>query len=181
MEDETFGALLRGTKRTQLLIWLALTIEPLVYVAVSFIVSQGAISCAEQTAGPYSKWGFYLLACLLAVASLLISRFLLSDRQIMARLEVGQLETDGSSASEDLSGLESQLLSLSRYYTTSILLSWGLNSCVPIGGLILLFTGGDCRTILILCALAVVLNLLSYPQLDAFIERVRNLIVEEGW
>jgi len=181
MDYEISEASLQAAKRTQLLIWLALTMEPFIYVTLSFIVSQGAISCAEQTAGLYSKWGFYLLACLLAVASLLVSRFLLSDRRIIARLEAGQLEVNGLSASEDLSGQESQLLSVSRYYSTSMLLSWGLNGCVPIGGLILLFTSGDCRTILVLSALAVVLNLLSYPQLDAFIERVRNLIVEEGW
>ena len=181
MEGETFESLLRGTKRTQLLIWLAFTTEPFVYVILTFVVSQGAISCAEQAAGPYLKWGFYLLACLLAVASLLVSRFLLSDRQIKARLETGQLGRDSSSAAKGLSAQESQLLSVSSYYLTPMLLSWGLNSFVPIGGLILLFTNGDCRTILILSALAVVLNLLSYPQLDAFIERARNLIVEEGW
>jgi uncharacterized membrane protein len=179
MEGGTFESLLRGTKRTQLLIWLAFTTEPFVYVVLSFIVSQGAISCAEQTAGPYLKWGFYLLACLFAVASLLIGRFLLSDRQIKARLEAGQLEMDGSSASRDLSAQEVQLLSVSHYYSTPMLVSWGLNSGVPIGGLILLFTSDDCRTILVLSALAVVLNLLAYPQLDAFVERARSL-VEEG-
>jgi hypothetical protein len=167
-------ALLRAAKRSQLLIWLALTMEPFVYVGLSFLMSQGAISCAEQSAG-LSKWGSYLLACLLAVASLLVNRFLFSDRQIIARLESGQLEVGGS-VSEDSSGPESQLVSLSRYYLNSMLPSWGLNSFVPVGGLLLLFTGGDCRTILVLSALAVVLNLLSYPQLDAFIERVRNLI-----
>jgi hypothetical protein len=181
MDYETSEVSLRAAKRSQLLIWLALTLEPFVYIVLSFVVSQGAISCAEQAAVPYSKWAFYLLACLLAVASLLVSRFLLSDHRIIAWLETGQLELDGSSASEDLSGQESQLLSVSRYYTSSMLLSWGLNSFVPVGGLILLFTGGDCRTILVLSALAVVLNLLAYPQLDAFIERVRNLIGEEGW
>lgn len=181
MNDETLEISLQTIKRTQVLIWLALTLEPFIYVGLSFIVSQGAISCAEQTAGSFSKWGFYLLACLLAGASLLVNRFLLSDRWIMARLEAGQLQMDGTSGSEGVGLRESQLLSLSRYYTTAMLLSWGLNGCVPIGGLILLFTGGDCRTILVLSALAVVLNLLSYPQLDAFIERVRNLIVEEGW
>lgn len=174
MDYET-EASLQAAKRTQLLIWLALTMEPFVYVALSFVVSQRAISYAEQTAAPYWKWVFYLLACLLAVASLLVSRFLLSDRQIKARLEAGQLEIGGLSASEDLSEQASQLLSVSRYYLNSMLLSWGLNSCVPIGGLILLFTSGDCRTILILSALAVVLNLLAYPQLDAFLDRVRDL------
>lgn len=176
MDHEILDASLRAVKRTQVLIWLALTMEPFVYVGLSFLMSQGAISCTEQTAGPYSKWGSYLLACLLAVASLLVSRFFLSDRMIRARLESGQLEVDGSSASEGLSGQESQLLSVSRYYLNSMLLSWGLNSFVPVGGLILLFTGGDCRTILVLSTLAVVLNLLSYPQLDAFIERVRGLV-----
>ena len=175
MDYETSDASLRAAKRSQLLIWLALTLEPFVYVGLSFIVSRGAISCVEQTAGSYLKWGSYLLACLLAVASLLVNRFFLSDRQIIARLEAERLEIGDSSAAEDLSRQESQLLSLSRYYTTSMLLSWGLNGFVPIGGLILLFTGGDCRTILVLSALAVVLNLLSYPQLDAFIERVGDL------
>jgi uncharacterized membrane protein len=181
MDYEAYEESLRAAKRTQLLIWLALTTEPFVYVILTFIVSQGAISCAERAGGPYSKWGFYLLACLLAVASLLVSRFFLSDRRIVAQLETGRLEMDSSSGSEDLSMQDAQLLSLSRYYLNSMLLSWGLNGCVPIGGLILLFTGGDCRTILVLSALAVALNLLSYPQLDAFIERVRELIVEEGW
>jgi hypothetical protein len=60
-----------------------------------------------------------------------------------------------------------------------MLMSWGLNSSVPIGGLMLLFASGDSRTILVLSALAVVLNLLAYPQLDAFIERAKNLMVEE--
>jgi hypothetical protein len=180
MDYETSEASLRAAKRTQKIIWLALTMEPFVYVVLTFMVSQGAVSCAEQTAGPYLKWVFYLLACLLAVASLFISRFLLSDRQIKARLEAGQFEMGDLTASEGLSGQESQLLSVSRYYLTPMLLSWGLNSCVPIGGLILLFTSGDCRTILVLSVLAVVLNLLAYPQLDAFIERARNLIVEEG-
>jgi len=59
-------------------------------------------------------------------------------------------------------------------------LSWGPNSCVPVGGLILLFMNGDSRTVLVLSALAVVLNLLAYPQLDAFIERVRNLSYDAG-
>jgi hypothetical protein len=180
MDYETSETSLRAIKRTQKIIWLALTMEPFVYVILTFVVSQGAISCAEQTAGSYLKWIFYLLACLLAVASLLISRFLLSDRQIKARLEARQLEIDGLPGAKDSSGQESQLLSLSRYYLTPMLLSWGLNSCAPIGGLILLFTSGDCRTILVLSGLAVVLNLLAFPQLDAFIERVRNLVVEEG-
>jgi hypothetical protein len=179
MEGGTFESLLRGAKRTQLLIWLAFTTEPFVYVILSFIVSQGAISCTEQTAGPYLKWGFYLLACLFAVASLLVSRFLLSDRQIKARLEAEPLEVDGSSASKDLSAQEAQLLSVSHYYLTPMLLSWGLNSFVPIGGLFLLFASGDCRTILVLSALAAVLNLLAYPQLDAFVERARSLVEEE--
>jgi hypothetical protein len=179
MGDETFESLLHGIKRTQLLIWLAFTTEPFVYVVLSFIVSGGAIPCAEQTTGPYLKWGFYLLACLFAVASLLVSRFLLSDRQIKARLEAGQLEIDGLPAPEGLSAQEVQLLSVSHYYLTPMLLSWGLNSFVPIGGLILLFTSGDCRTILVLSALAVVLNLLACPQLDVFVERARSL-VEEG-
>jgi hypothetical protein len=174
MDHEMSDASLRAAKRTQWLIWLALTTEPVVYVGLSFFMSQGAISCTEQTAG-LSKWGSYLLACLLAVASLLVNRFLFSDRQITARLESGQIDIDGSSVSEGSSGQESQLLSVSRYYTTAMLLSWGLNGSVPVGGLILLFTGGDCRTILVLSALAVVLNFLMYPQLDTFIERVRDL------
>lgn len=178
MGDETFESLLRGIKRTQTIIWLALTTEPVVYVVLSFLVSQGAVACTGQTGWSYLKWDFYFLACLLVVASLLISRFLLSDRQIKARLQTGQL--DDSSGSKDLSEQESQLLSAAHYYSTPMLLNWGLNSCIPIGGLLLLFTSGDGRTILVLSALAVVLNLLAYPQLDAFIERVRNLQLEEG-
>ena len=92
MDYETSDASLRAAKRSQLLIWLALTLEPFVYVGLSFIVSRGAISCVEQTAGSYLKWGSYLLACLLAVASLLVNRFFLSDRQIIARLEAERLE-----------------------------------------------------------------------------------------
>jgi hypothetical protein len=91
------------------------------------------------------------------------------------------LKLGGSSASEDLSEQELRLLSVAHYYLTPMLLSWGLNGCVPIGGLILLFTNGDCNTILVLSALAVVLNLLAYPQLDAFVERARNLQLEEGF
>jgi hypothetical protein len=174
MEGGAFESLLRGTKRTHMIIWLAITTEPFVYVVLSFLVSQGAVECTGQTAEPYWKWGAYFVACLFAVASLLISRFLLSDRQIKARLQIGQLV--GSGLSE-----ESQLLSVAQYYLTPMLLSWGLNGCVPIGGLILLFTNGDCSTILVLSALAVVLNLLAYPQLDAFVERVRNLQLEEGF
>lgn len=179
MRDETFESLVRGAKRTQAIIWLAFTIEPFVYVVLSLIVSQGAITCSGQTAWPFSRWDFYFLACLLVVASLLISRFLLSDHQIKARLARGQFEADGTPP-ENLSAHDAQLLSASRYYLTPMLLGWGLNSSVPIGGLILLFTSGDCRTILVLSALAVVLNLLAYPQLDAFVERVRNLQLEEG-
>ena len=174
MGGETFESSLKGIKRTQMIIWFALTTEPFVYVLLSFLVSQGAVECG-QTAEPYLKWGAYLFACLFAVASLLISRFLLSDRQIKARLQIGQL--DGSADSNEH---ESRLLSVSQYYLTPMLLSWGLNGCVPIGGLILLFTNGDCSTILVLSALAVVLNLLAYPQLDAFVERVRSLQLEEG-
>jgi hypothetical protein len=148
-------------------------------VVLSFIVNQGTIACAGQTAWHYLKWDFYFLACLLVVASLLISRFLLSDRQIKARLALEQIEADESPL-RDSSPSEAQLVSLSRYYLTSLLMSWGLNSCVPIGGLILLFINGDGRTVLVLSALAVVLNLLAYPQLDAFVERVRNLQLEEG-
>jgi hypothetical protein len=175
MGGEAFESLLKGTKRTQMIIWFALTTEPFVYVLVSFLVSQGAVGCTGQAPEPYLKWGFYFVACLFAVASLLISRFLLSDRLVKARLQLG-----GSSVSEDLSEQELRLLSVAHYYLTPMLLSWGLNGCVPIGGLILLFTNGDCNTILILSALAVVLNLLAYPQLDAFVERARNLQLEEG-
>jgi hypothetical protein len=175
MGDETFESLLRGIKRTQTIIWLALTAEPFVYVVLTFLVGQGAVACAGQTTEPYLKWGSYLVACLFAVASLLVSRFLLSDRQIKARLAIERDEASDSGLSE------AQLESLSHYYQTSMLISWGLNSCVPIGGLLLLFTSGDCWTILVLSALAVVLNLLSYPQLDAFIERARRLVVEEGF
>ncbi|MBN1976095.1 MAG: hypothetical protein JW918_01735 [Anaerolineae bacterium] len=174
MGDETFESFLKGTKRTQMIIWLAITTEPFVYVVLSFLVSQGAVECTGQTAGPYLKWGAYLFACLFAVASLLISRFLLSDRQIKARLQIGQLDSP-----EGLSERDSRLLSVAYYYLTPMLLSWGLNSFVPIGGLILLFATGDCNTILVLSALAVVLNLLAYPQLDAFVERVRSLQLEE--
>jgi len=180
MDYETSEASLQAAKRTQMIIWLAFTVEPFVYVVLSFIVSQGAIACTGQTTGPYLKWGFYFVACLLAVTSLLISRFLLSDRQIKARLANGQFEADGAPPSGSLGAHDAKLLSLSRCYLSSMLLSWGLNSCVPVGGLILLFTNGDSRTILVLSALAVVLNLLAYPQLDAFIERVRNLQLEEG-
>ncbi|MFL7794813.1 MAG: hypothetical protein AB8I69_21910 [Anaerolineae bacterium] len=178
MGDETFESLLKGTKRTQMMIWLAITTEPFVYVVLSFLVSQGMVECTGQATEPYLKWVAYLFACLFAVASLIISRFLLSDRQIKARLQAGQ--PDGSVGSKGLSGYESQLLGASSYYLTPMLISWGLNSFVPMGGLILLLTNGDCSTILVLSALAVVLNLLAYPQLDVFVERVRSLQLEEG-
>ncbi len=176
MGDETSGAPLQASKRTLMIVWFAFLAEPLIYALLPWVVSAEQVGGFERGMEFYWKWGSYLLAVVLAVASLLLSRFLLSDRQIEARLQAGQLESDGLSASKDLSAQESQLLSVSRYYLNSMLLSWGLNSFVPVGGLILLFTGGDCRTILVLSALAVVLNLLAYPQLDAFVERVRNLV-----
>jgi hypothetical protein len=173
MDEETLQTSLRASKRTLMIMWFVLLTEPLLYALLPWIISAGQLG--ECTSGVEStwRWGAYLLAVALALASLALDRFLLSDRQIKARLAIEQGGVGDGSLSE------AQLASLARHYQTARLMGWGLNGCVPIGGLILLFTNGDCRTILVLAALSVVLNLLSYPQLDAFIERVRNLMVEE--
>jgi hypothetical protein len=153
MTDEN---LLQSARRTQTIIWLAFVSEPLVYVALALVVSFERAEGVEQVAEPYLRWVFYLLAAVLAVASPLVRRFLLSERQLEA------LRGGGTSVLADAS---------SRYLTAS-LVSWSLNSFIPVGGLILLFISGDGMTILVLAAAAMVLNLLAYPQLDAFVERV---------
>jgi hypothetical protein len=178
VDHETSEKSLQATRRPLMIVWFAFIVEPLVYSLLPWIVSADQLGGSAQSVACYWKWGAYLLAVGLAFASLALDRFMLSDRQIKARLAIEQIEAGGSPLGN--SGLsEAQLASLSRYYLTSMLMSWGLNSSVPVGGLMLLFASGDSRTILVLSALAIVLNLLAYPQLDAFIERVRNLMVEE--
>ncbi len=179
MNGKSVEASLQATRRTLMIMWFGFLAEPLIYALLPWIVSAEQVGGTERGAGAYWKWGAYFLAVALTFASLVLHRFLLSDRQIKARLAIEQVEADGAPLGS-LSSSEAQLVSLSRYYLTSMLLSWGPNSCVPVGGLILLFMNGDSRTVLVLSALAVVLNLLAYPQLDAFIERVRNLSYDAG-
>jgi hypothetical protein len=178
MGSEALEASLQASKRNLMVTWFAFLAEPLVYALLPWIVGTGRMGGSAQGVEPNWKWGAYLLAVGLVLASLALDRFLLSDRQIKARLALERTETDGPPLG-DSSLTGAQLASLSQHYRTCMLMSWGLNSSVPIGGLMLLFASGDSRTILVLSALAVVLNLLAYPQLDAFIERAKNLMVEE--
>ena len=159
MNDETVEISLQATRRTLMMMWVGSLVEPLIYAALPWIVGAEQVGGFERGVDPTWKWGAYLLAVILAAASVFLRRFFLSDRQ----LEVFR------------GGDASALVEASRRYLTTSLLSWGVNSCIPVGGLVLLFTTGDTNTVLVLSATAVVLNLLDYPQLDRFIERVENL------
>jgi uncharacterized membrane protein YhaH (DUF805 family) len=167
--------LLQSARRTQMIIWLAFTTEPCVYVIVALVLSLERTEPAGQEVSPYLLWGFYLLAVILALASLLVRRFLLSDRQLKARFEAGRLESDESPPLEGLSAREARLLSLAQWYLVAMLVGWGLNSCIPVGGLVLLLQGSSGATLSVLSAAAVALNLLAYPRLDAVIERARSV------
>jgi MFS family permease len=170
MDGEAPEASLRASKRTLTILWLAFLVEPLVYALLPWIVSAAQVELPEQALSSSWRWGAFLLAVVLALASLVLHRFMLADRQIKTRL-----------AFEGESNLsETQVLGLASYYRTAMLMIWALNSSVPIGGLVLLFTSGDSRTLLVLSALAVVLNLLAYPQLGAFVERAGDSMIEEG-
>jgi hypothetical protein len=159
MDYETTEASLQATRRTLMMMWVGSLVEPLIYAALPWLASTEQVGGPECCAGSTWKWGAYLLAVILAAASVFLRRYLLSDRRLEA-FRGG----DGAA-----------LVEASRRYLTTSLLSWGVNGCIPVGGVILLFTAGDTRTILVLAATAVVLNLLDYPQLDRFIERVENL------
>jgi MFS family permease len=177
MDEERLEALLQANKRTLAVVWLALLAEPLVYALLPWIVSAAQIEIPEQNLSSSWRWGAFLLAVVLALASLALHRYMLSNRQIKVRLAIARVEAREPSLGSSLS--KAQLLSLTAYYRTVMLMVWALNGSVPIGGLVLLFTSGDTRTIFVLSVLAVVLNLLSHPQLDAFIERAENFMDEE--
>jgi hypothetical protein len=179
MDDEKLEASLQADRRSLMITWFAFLAEPLIYALLPWILSAEQMGGVERGVAPYWKWGAFLLAVVLALASLALHRFLLSDRQIEVRLALERVGATASPPGVKSSLSEAQLVNLSRHYQTSMLICWGLNSSIPIGGLILLFTNGDDQTILVLSVLAVVLNLLAYPQLDAFVDRVRNLMVEE--
>ncbi|MBN1812269.1 MAG: hypothetical protein JXA14_10570 [Anaerolineae bacterium] len=159
MNGEAVEASLQATRRTLMIMWFGFLAEPLIYALLPWIVSAEQVGGSERGLEPYWKWGSYLLAVVLAAASALLRRFLLSDHQLEALR----------------GGDASALIEASRRYLNASLLGWSLNSCIPISGVVLLFTGGDGMTILVLVAAAMVLNLLVYPQLDGFIERVRDL------
>jgi hypothetical protein len=179
MDEEILEASLRAGKRTLLIVWFACLAEPSFYAFLPWILRAGQVGVPVQSGASSWRWGAFLLAVVLVLASLVLQRFMLSDRQIKARLAMGRGGADASPlGSSSLS--EAQLLGLASHYRTSMLMVWALNGCVPIGGLMHLFTSGSDRTILVLSALAVVLNLLAYPQLDAFIEHVRDLRMSQG-
>jgi hypothetical protein len=174
MDKETLEVSLRAGKRTLLIVWFACLAEPSIYALLPWVLSAGQVGVPDQSGASSWRWGAFLLAVFLVLVSLALQRFMLSDRQIKARLAVKRGGADASPlGSSSLS--EAQLLGLVSHYRTSMLVVWALNGCLPIGGLMHLFTSGDSRTILVLSALAVVLNLLAYPQLSAFVERVRDL------
>jgi hypothetical protein len=169
----------RSIKRTQVILWLAFMADPLASVALLLVwrstqgdrMVEGAASCPG--------WAAYLFAVLLAAASVFVRRLLLSERLVMTRLESGKSESDVLPMPGNLGARDEWLWRLSHWYLTPMLIAWGLNSLVTVGGLICLFTEGDEMPVIILSLAALVLNALAYPRFERFVERIEGL--SQGW
>jgi hypothetical protein len=153
MDDQFPEDLLQGHKRNLTLFWLVFVFEPLFYLILPWVVNDLEVEGMMPDVALYAKWGFYFLAVILAVASILVHRVLLSDRRLQAMR------------------VEEAL----RSYLSTELATWSLNGAIPLGGVFMFFLSGDVQLLVILSILGMVLNLLARPRLDVFVERVREL------
>ena len=167
--------LLRSIKRTQMIMWLAFIAEPFATLAV-FLVwrgMQGDSVVKDRVSWP--GWFSYLFAVLLAVASVFVRHLLLSERLVVARLDSGKPGSDALAMLGSLDARSEWLWRLSRCYLSPMLIAWGLNSSITVGGLMRLFTAGDEVSVIALSLAALALNALAYPRFDRFVERMGDL------
>jgi hypothetical protein len=173
MMDESTS--LWSIKRTQVILWLAFTAEPLASVALLLVWRSTQSDRLVKDTVSCPGWVAYLFAVLLAAASVFVRRLFLSERLVKARLESEESEPDVLPMPGNLGARDERVWSLSRHYLTPTLMAWSLNGFITVGGLMCLFTEGDEVPVIILSFAALVLNALAYPRFDRFVERIEGL------
>jgi hypothetical protein len=129
--------------------------------------------------------GFYALAGVLAIASVISRKYFLSARWLKAQwhkqvsppqlasadTETGQIDGDKLAKLGSLNETEIKLLSLAQANLVPLLLSLGLNDLIALIGLVFVLCGANKVSLIPFVGTAIILNIGMYPRLDAIIER----------
>jgi hypothetical protein len=167
--------LLRSIKRTQMIMWLAFAAEPFATLALLLVWRYTQGDRVVKDAVSWPEWFSYLFAILLAAASVVVRRLFLSERRVRARCEGGKVGSEALAVLGSSDARGERLWRLSRCYLRPMLIAWGLNSSITVGGLMRLFTAGDEASVVVLSLVALVLNALAYPRFDRFVERMQDV------
>jgi F0F1-type ATP synthase membrane subunit c/vacuolar-type H+-ATPase subunit K len=186
MRSTALNEVLRPARFTQGILWVALTMSIVIYVGVAWMVaSQRAES---RPLDPTLELGVTLVAFLLAGASVVMPRWLLSDDRIREFLGKEWSPAEFLGNRRPIAGMdavvaklrllpehERKLAGVPALFFTPFILRMVLNEAVAILGLVLAFLSGRFEPVLPFAITAIVLNLLAFPRLDPLIERVEML------
>jgi hypothetical protein len=189
MVSERLHDLIRPQQFLLTLLWLIFTLSIAVYVGVAyFTVPPGVAVLRAGAAADRPPGSVYPIAAALgALAGFLLRRFLLSKQRIQAQLsaplnttlyctnpQTKQVDEQKRSIIEGLTDIEKKLLSVSGRYFIPSVLSLVLNETVGILGLVAAMGSGNPAAILPYAAVGLLLNLLIFPRVQAFVQAVEK-------
>jgi len=143
------------------IVWLALLFAMFAYTAVVFVFR----SSEPPDLGKEARIAFLAGGAVLAIASLLIYRFSLSERSLRKKF----LETQDQEQEKRIEELSNRLL-------LPHVVPWGINESVVLLGFVLSFLSKNPMDIIPFSVTATVLQIHMYPRVKELVERTKDSV-----
>jgi hypothetical protein len=179
---------IRSSRVANWSIWVVISVSIGLYGVVAWVKAEPpGILLAELEPLPSA---LAVTALLTAGVSLLVPRFLLSDKKLHACLqpepnarelatnaETGVVDLDSLAKIQALDPSEQKLARIPGLYFTPFILRIVLNDAIAIYGLVLSFMTQTFAPIVPYLAVALLLNLTAMPRLDGLMERASQIVL----
>jgi len=181
MESKEFNQLAKQRNFVLILIWFAMTNSALVLVFVVFFMKTNFNTDSSQV--QLLQYVFPAISFTLAIASISLHKFLLSDKNISKTINedinsINYTNVPNQKEVEKIKALskkEQKKLNLFSLLFLPTIICLALNESISIFGFLLSVMKQDPKVILPFVATTIVLNILVFPRFNSLIERAERL------
>ena len=182
MPSETLKQVLMPRILVMNILWFALTLTILLYVALAYVLNSKG-----QPAQPFEnslRTALYLIAASIGVLSLLLRSRSLSEGHVYDKLkeevdpqalatnrETGEIDQERLKIIKSLTPLEVKVAGLSGMYFTAMLISLAMNEAVALFGLLLAILERRPEPVIPFAVAGLALNLIIFPRFSQFVDK----------
>ena len=182
MPSETLKQALKPRILVMNILWFALTLTILLYVALAYVLNS-----ERQPEQPFEnslRTALYLIALSIGVLSLLFRSRSLSEGHVYDKLkeevdpqalatnrETGVIDQERLKIIKSLTPLETKVAGLSGMYFTAMLISLAMNEAVALFGLLLAILERRPEPVIPFAVAGLALNLIIFPRFSQFVDK----------